>query len=150
METNAESAMEPTPVTAMAARDMCGPKIARIRKPTMGNRGMSQRRLSISFLHLAHCIGVERSLLMVELKNERQPNGNLRGCHGQNEEKHDLAISLCPAGTRGDKCETGGIQHHLDGYKDKDQVTTHQKSDQSQREQYCRQQQSVTHRNLRH
>src|SRR5579872_6894866 len=143
METNAESAMEPTPVTAMAARDMRDPKIARIRKPTMRNRGMSQRRLSISFFHLAHCIGVERSLLMVELKNERQPHGNLCGCHSQNEEKHDLAISLRPARTRSDKCQTSGIQHHLDGYEDKDQVTTCQKRGQPQREQYCRQQQSV-------
>jgi hypothetical protein len=115
METNAESAMEPTPVTAIAVRGMRDPKIARIRKLTIGNRGMSQRRLSISFLHLAHCISVERSLLMIELKNERQPHRNLRGCHRQNEEKHDLAIGLCPSGTRDDKCETSSIQHHLDG-----------------------------------
>jgi len=44
METDAESAMEPTPVTAITVGGMRDPKIARIRKLTIGNRGMSQRR----------------------------------------------------------------------------------------------------------
>ena len=84
---------------------------------------------------------------MVEAQNERQPDRHFRRSHRQNEQEHDLAISLAPTRTAGDERQARSIQHHLNRHQDKKQVTPHQKTDQPQCEQDPCQKQPVLDRN---
>ena len=65
---------------------------------------------------------------MVKSQHEREPDGNFGGRHGENEEEHHLAIRLSPARSRGDKAESGRIEHHLNRHQREDHVAPRQQS----------------------
>ena len=87
---------------------------------------------------------------MVQLQQQRQADRNFRRCHRQDEDEHDLPIWLSPSRARYDEGKACCVQHDLDRHQDEEQVTTHEKPDQSQRKQDCRQRQAVAHGNREH
>ena len=71
---------------------------------------------------------------MIE-QHERQSNRDLSRGHGEDEQKHHLAVRLRPARSRCDKRETARIQHDLNAHERKDEITPREKSREPQREQ---------------
>ena len=72
---------------------------------------------------------------MIDSQHQREPHGYFRSRHGQDEEKHDLAIGLVPAGSGDHECQPYRVEHDFQRHEDKDQVTAYEKSGQPQREQ---------------
>jgi len=71
---------------------------------------------------------------MIEPKHQRQSDRYFRSRHGQDEEKHDLAVGLAPARSCRNESYSRAVQHDLDGHQNKNQITAHQEPGQPQRE----------------
>jgi len=82
---------------------------------------------------------------MVKPQQESESNGNLRGRHGKNKQKHDLAVRLTPTRSRSNECESRRVEHYLNRHQRENHVAPHQQSGQSQSEQDCRQKQRVAY-----
>lgn len=78
-------------------------------------------------------------MLMIDLQQQRQTYRNFRSGHGQNENKHHLAVCLPPTRPGHYERQPGRVEHNLDRHQYKQQVTAYQQADQSQREQDPRQ-----------
>ena len=78
------------------------------REAGKGQIGMSHKRSSMSAFHFGS-IGVEGFELLMELQCQGQADRHLRRRHGENENKHDLAIRLDPARAGDDKGQASGI-----------------------------------------
>jgi hypothetical protein len=75
---------------------------------------------------------------MIELEDQSQSDRNFRRGHGENKQKHNLAIRLLPPGSGDHKREACCVQHHLERHEKKNEVTPYEKADHSQREEDCR------------
>src|SRR6185437_2188061 len=84
--------------------------------------------------HLASRVGVQRTVLAIEPKQQREPNGNLRRCSRKNEQEHHLAIRLAPARASRHKGHACAVQHDLKRYQDKKQIAAHQQPQKTERE----------------
>ena len=82
---------------------------------------------------------------MVE-EYERQSDRHLGGRHGENEQKHDLAVRLRPSRASRDECQAARVEHDLNAHEREDKVTPREKSRETQREQDRRENQYVLHR----
>src|SRR5665213_2469582 len=116
----------------------------------MESRGSAREGSAYSTSHGAEGVGIQVVVVMIEPKEQCQADGNLRRRHGQDEEKHDLAVRLAPSRSRRDERDPRAVQHDLNRHQNEDQITAHQYSGQPQRKQYSRQNQRVTHRNSCH
>ena len=145
----AEAAVEPTAIHATCFREKrengqreCAREGNRRNQP----EEVEHAQPLISLVASASSIMV----LMIEPKHERQADRDFRRRHGQNEEKHDLAVRLAPARACRNESQSRAVQHDLDRHQNKNQITAHQKSGQAQREQDSRQNERVPHRNSCH
>ena len=103
-----------------------------------------------SISHIAYGVGIQRRVMTIEPQDQGQAHGNLRRRHGQDEEKHDLAVGLAPPRPCRHEGHACAVQHDFDRHQNENQVTAHQESGQPQREQDSRQNERVTHRNSCH
>src|SRR3990172_8841217 len=113
----ADSPTEPAPMIAATGFGSPFPAIARTRNPAKGRAGMSHRRFSMSAFHGARCVGIQRFEVMVEQDHERQADGDLGRGHGEDKDKHNLAVDLPPARPGDDEGKAHGVQHDLDGHE---------------------------------
>src|SRR6185437_9413221 len=131
----AEIPTQPTPI-AVIQRFGSKPAVTnKMTKPTSGKAGMRASRLTISASHPVRGIGIKRAETLVEPQDEREANCDFCGRQRQDQDEHDLAVSLSPAGTRGNESEAGRVQHDLDRHQHYDEVAAHQDADRPKRKQ---------------
>jgi hypothetical protein len=132
---NAESPIEPTPTAAAARREKREPNSTSTSALAKGNAGMSHNKLITLSPHLAQRIYIQRLEAAIDLQYQCQSHGYFSRCHGQDEQKHDLTVSLMPSRPGDHKCQARRVEHHLKRHQDENQITAYEQAGQSQREQ---------------
>ncbi len=137
-----QPAIDPTPMAPMAFLDVYDPIVASQTKLANGMTGTRKRSPSTLTPHLAGFVGIEGPILVVKLQDQCQADRGFRSRHSEDEDEHDLTVGLRPASPGCDKRQSGGIEHDLDGHQNENEITPHQQTGHSQREQNPGQHQS--------
>jgi hypothetical protein len=127
--------MDPTPTVATPLRGNRDPKSMSRAALAKGNPGISHNQLIKLPSHSAERIDIQRLEPVVDSQHQCKSYGYFGGRHGQNEQEHDLAVSLMPSSTGDHECQPCRIEHDFQRHQDKDQVTAYEQSGQPQREQ---------------
>ena len=95
--------------------------------------------------HITRSVGIQGFEAVVELEHERQTYGHLGSCHGQDKDKHYLAVNLSPSRAGDHKGQTHGVQHHFNGHEHEHDVPAHEHARETEHEQYYREEEAVFH-----
>src|SRR6478672_8312253 len=119
----ADAPTDPAPRTETAFRENLGPNRASTMALKSGSAGASHRMCSMSPSHFTRGIVVERRVMFLEMKNQRQPHRHFRGRHRQDKKKHHLPVGLPPAGAGGHEGQSARVEHYFNAHQREDQVT---------------------------
>src|SRR5216684_2436098 len=128
-----ESATEPMAIRLMIGFDIRRPNKPFSRKPSSGNTGINQRYMSV--LHRTNIVNHQRSTILKNCQNNRQPHRRLGRSHHHHEEAEDMSVHLFQRVGESDERQIHRVEHQLDGHENRNNVaaineTRHSKSKQ--------------------
>src|SRR5260370_10181850 len=130
--TNADRPIEPTPAAATALRDKREPNSMSTSALAKGNAGISHNKLSMLPPHPADRVHVQGLEAPIDLQHQCQAHGYFSRRHGQNEQKHNLAIGLMPSRPGHHEGQTSGVEHHLKQHQAENKITAYDQAGQAQ------------------
>jgi hypothetical protein len=78
-----------------------------------GNTRINHNHLIASSFHLAQHVDIQGLEAAIDLQHQCEPHGYFGGCHGQNEQKHNLAVGLKPSSSGDYESQPCGVEHDL-------------------------------------